>query len=45
MHGATPAGQPAPTIEGVFNRMAAAVPAFAGLTWAGLGETGVTIAI
>jgi NADH-quinone oxidoreductase subunit G len=30
------------TIEGLFNQMAKEVPAFAGLTWAALGETGVT---
>ena len=29
------------TIEGLFNQMAREVPAFAGLTWAGLGDTGV----
>ena len=28
------------TIEGLFNQMAREVPAFAGLTWAGLGDTG-----
>jgi NADH-quinone oxidoreductase subunit G len=33
------------SIEGLFNQMAAEVPAFAGLTWAGLGDTGVTIPI
>jgi len=33
------------TIEGLFNQMAAEVPAFAGLTWAGLGDTGVTVTI
>jgi NADH-quinone oxidoreductase subunit G len=31
------------TIEGLFNLMAKEVPAFNGLTWAGLGDTGVTI--
>ena len=31
------------TIEGLFNEMAADVPAFNGLTWAGLGDTGVTV--
>jgi NADH-quinone oxidoreductase subunit G len=31
------------SIEGLFNQMAAEVPAFKGLTWAGLGDTGVTI--
>jgi NADH-quinone oxidoreductase subunit G len=35
----------AATIEGLFNGMAAEVPAFKGLTWAGLGDTGVTINI
>jgi NADH-quinone oxidoreductase subunit G len=33
------------TIEGLFNLMAKEVPAFNGLTWAGLGDTGVTIQI
>ena len=33
------------TIEGLFNQMAAEVPGFDGLTWAGLGETGVTVNI
>ncbi|HTI97787.1 MAG TPA: molybdopterin-dependent oxidoreductase [Dongiaceae bacterium] len=33
------------TIEGLFNQMAKDVPAFAGLTWAGLGDTGVTVPI
>ena len=32
------------TIEGLFNQMAKEVPAFKGLTWAALGDTGVTIA-
>ncbi len=32
------------SIEGLFNHMAAEVPAFAGLTWASLGDTGVRIA-
>lgn len=31
------------TIEGLFNRMADEVPAFNGLTWAGLGDTGATV--
>jgi NADH-quinone oxidoreductase subunit G len=31
------------TIEGLFNQMAAEVPAFRGLTWAGLGDTGATV--
>jgi NADH-quinone oxidoreductase subunit G len=33
------------TIEGLFNLMAKEVPAFNGLTWAALGDTGVTVAI
>ena len=33
------------SIEGLFNLMAAEVPAFQGLTWAGLGDTGVTVGI
>ena len=33
------------TIEGLFNEMAKNVPAFGGLTWAGLGDTGVTVKI
>jgi NADH-quinone oxidoreductase subunit G len=33
------------SIEGLFNQMAKEVPAFAGLTWAGLGDTGATIPI
>jgi predicted molibdopterin-dependent oxidoreductase YjgC len=33
------------TIEGLFNEMAKEVPAFNGLTWAGLGDTGVTVQI
>ena len=32
-------------IEGLFNQMAAEVPAFNGITWAGLGDTGVTVPI
>jgi NADH-quinone oxidoreductase subunit G len=31
------------SIEGLFNQMAAEVPAFKGLTWAGLGDTGRTV--
>jgi len=31
------------SIEGLFNLMAKEVPAFSGLTWAGLGDTGVTV--
>jgi NADH-quinone oxidoreductase subunit G len=33
------------SIEGLFNQMAKEVPAFSGVTWAGLGDTGVTIPI
>ena len=33
------------SIEGLFNQMAGEVPVFNGLTWAGLGDTGVTIQI
>jgi NADH-quinone oxidoreductase subunit G len=33
------------TIEGLFNEMARDVPAFNGLTWASLGDTGVTVKI
>src|SRR5580658_560073 len=33
------------TIEGLFNQMAKDVPAFNGLTWAALGDTGVTVQI
>ena len=33
------------SIEGLFNQMAAEVPAFKGLTWAGLGDAGATIQI
>ena len=33
------------SIEGLFNQMAAEVPAFNGLSWAGLGDTGVTVRI
>ena len=33
------------TIEGLFNEMAKDVPAFNGLTWADLGDTGVTVPI
>jgi len=39
-------GQAGPkTIEGVFNAMAHEVPAFNGLTWAALGDAGVTVKI
>jgi len=33
------------TIEGLFNEMAKDLPAFNGLTWAALGDTGVTVKI
>jgi predicted molibdopterin-dependent oxidoreductase YjgC len=33
------------TIEGLFNEMAKDVPAFNGLTWAALGDTGMTVTI
>ena len=33
------------TIEGLFNEMAKDVPAFNGLTWASLGDTGATVQI
>jgi NADH-quinone oxidoreductase subunit G len=33
------------SIEGLFSQMAKEVPALAGVTWAGLGDTGVTIQI
>ncbi|MBM3838875.1 MAG: 2Fe-2S iron-sulfur cluster binding domain-containing protein [Verrucomicrobia bacterium] len=33
------------SIEGLFNQMAKEVPAFAGLTWAALGDTGVAVPI
>ncbi len=33
------------SIEGLFNQMAQEVPAFNGLTWAGLGDTGATVPI
>ncbi|MEQ2009644.1 MAG: molybdopterin-dependent oxidoreductase [Limisphaerales bacterium] len=33
------------TIEGLFNQMAREVPGFAGLEWAKLGDTGVTVPI
>ncbi len=35
----------ASNIEGLFNQMAAEVPAFNGLTWAALGDLGVTVPI
>ncbi|HTV61056.1 MAG TPA: molybdopterin-dependent oxidoreductase [Verrucomicrobiae bacterium] len=33
------------TIEGLFNEMARETPAFQGLTWAGLGDSGTTVKI
>ncbi len=33
------------SIEGLFNQMAKEVPAFNGLTWSALGDTGVTVAV
>jgi len=33
------------TIEGLFNQMAKEVPAFNGLTWAGLGDAGMIVPI
>ena len=33
------------TIEGLFNQMAKEVPAFSGLTWQAIGDTGVTVQI
>jgi hypothetical protein len=33
------------SIEGLFNLMAREVPAFQGLTWAGLGDLGVSVTI
>ena len=33
------------SIEGLFNQMAREVPAFNGLSWAGLGDTGITVRI
>jgi NADH-quinone oxidoreductase subunit G len=33
------------SIEGLFNQMAREVPAFSGLTWAGLGDLGATVPI
>jgi NADH-quinone oxidoreductase subunit G len=37
-------GEPVPrTMEGLFNRMTAEVPALHGLTWAGIGDTGVEV--
>jgi NADH-quinone oxidoreductase subunit G len=39
-------GQMVPkTVEGLFNQMVVEVPGFSGLTWAGLGDTGVTVPV
>jgi len=39
-------GEPAPTsMEALFNRMAVEVPAFKGLTWAALGDGGITVPV
>ncbi|MGP8199525.1 MAG: molybdopterin-dependent oxidoreductase [Limisphaerales bacterium] len=38
-------GNGAATMEGVFNEMAREVPAFKGLTWAALGDLGITVPI
>ncbi|MFM7553677.1 MAG: molybdopterin-dependent oxidoreductase [Verrucomicrobiota bacterium] len=37
--------EPSRSIEGLFNRMAADVPALAGLQWAGLGDLGVSVPV
>ncbi|MBN2505886.1 MAG: molybdopterin-dependent oxidoreductase [Verrucomicrobia bacterium] len=40
------AGEPVPkTVGGLFEQMAGGVPAFAGLTWEGLGDAGVTVSV
>ena len=33
------------SVEGLFNQMAKDVPAFAGLSWADIGDTGATVPI
>jgi hypothetical protein len=33
------------SLEGLFNQMATEVPGFNGLTWAMLGDTGVTVKV
>jgi predicted molibdopterin-dependent oxidoreductase YjgC len=33
------------SVEGLFNQMAKEVPAFNGLTWAGLGDMGVAVSV
>jgi predicted molibdopterin-dependent oxidoreductase YjgC len=35
----------AATIEGLFNRMSADIPAFGGVQWAAVGDTGVTLSL
>jgi predicted molibdopterin-dependent oxidoreductase YjgC len=42
LHGVSGQGS-AVTIEGIFNQMAQKIPAFQGLTWAALGDTGVRV--
>ncbi|MFO1499439.1 MAG: molybdopterin-dependent oxidoreductase [Verrucomicrobiota bacterium] len=37
--------QPMATIEGVFNQMARDLPALSGVTWAALGDSGVTVPV
>jgi NADH-quinone oxidoreductase subunit G len=45
VHGETPGANGAGGIEAVFNEMAREVPAFNGLTWAGLGDLGATVPV
>jgi predicted molibdopterin-dependent oxidoreductase YjgC len=33
------------SIEGLFNQMASDIPAFKGITWASLGDTGATVSL
>ena len=40
-----PGGKTTASAEGIFNQMARELPAFQGLTWSSLGETGATVAI
>jgi NADH-quinone oxidoreductase subunit G len=44
VHGVTGEAVPG-NMEGLFNLMAKGIPEFAGLTWAGLGDAGVTIRV
>jgi predicted molibdopterin-dependent oxidoreductase YjgC len=44
VHGVTGEAVPG-NMEGLFNLMAKEIPEFAGLTWAGLGDAGVTIRV